>query len=283
MFILEQGKAMLRYNKFIFFHLSSLGLLFLSAAASASSHPYARSLVDIDDLCVITNQMERDYAIEGMGIAQKVSAERLHQAEERFTKEFTEVEKGKLPSGIHQEVEGLKQGWQKINAILKSTPQKSQIKQLDTAVRGFSSDCEKVAADIQKKVDISGSEDALLLSRYNLDSQRLAAMYLMRAWGINDPRYQQEATALLDKSGKVMTQLSTSKQLSVTTKQRLAHIESQFKLFEFMAVRPTKRYVPALMNTKADTIVTEINEVLAKELAVLGIADTHTPHEVKVC
>lgn len=274
---------MFHYVQFISVRLSVLGLLLWSVAASASSAPYARSLVDIDDLCVITNQMERDYAIEGMGIAQKASGERLHQAEERFTKEFTEVEKDKLPTGTHQEVEGLKQGWQKINAILKEAPKKSLIMQLDTAVRDFSSDCEKVAADIEKKVDISGSEDALLLSRYNIDTQRLAAMYLMRAWGINDPHYQDEASTLLDKSGKVINQLKASKQLNATSKQRLNHIQSQFKLFEFMAVRPTKRYVPALMNTKADTIVNEINEVLAKELAILGIAVTHISHEKKLC
>lgn len=270
-------------NFFISARWCGLGLLLWSVAAAASSHPYARSLVDIDDLCVITNQMERDYAIEGMGIAQKASATRLQHAEQRFDKEFSDVEKAKLAPAIHAEVKGLEKGWQTISAILKQAPRKEAIRKLDTAVRDFSSHCEKVAADIQQKTDLSGSEDALLLSRYNVDTQRLAAMYMMRAWGVDDAHYKDEATTLLDKSGKVIRQLTHSKQLSTASMQRLHHIQSQFKLFEFMAVRPTKRYVPALMNTKADTIVREINEVLDKELAVLGIAGTHNPHEVKVC
>jgi hypothetical protein len=260
-----------------------LGLLVWSAAAEAGSHPYARALVDIDDLCVVTSQMERDYAIEGMGVSQKASADRLARSEKLFKKEFSDVEKAKLSPALHQEVIGLQQNWNPILAILKAAPQKNQMTNLDAEVRTFASHCEKVAQDIQAKSDVSGSEDALLLSRYDVDTQRLAAIYMMKAWGVADANYSSEAKALLTKSSGVISKLRSSSQLSSTSKQRLQHIQTQFKLFEFMAVRDTKRFVPALMNKKADTIVNEVNAVLDKELAVLGIAGQMGFHEVKPC
>jgi len=257
--------------------------IWAATAAGASSHPAARALVDIDDLCVVTSQMERDYAIEGMEIAQKVSAARLHQSEQLLKKEFADVEKAKLPPALHEEVVGLAHEWDGILAILNTAPKRSQMKTLDHEVKKFAERCEHVADDVEAKSDVSGSEDALLLSDYDVDTQRLAALYMMRAWGVSDPHYDAEAKALLQNSSKVIARLSSSSQLSAESKAHLKTIQKHFKLFEFMAVRETHRFVPALMNTKADKIVDEINQVLDKELAMLGLAGQMGFYEVKLC
>lgn len=260
-----------------------LCLLAWSATVSAGGNTVARTLVEIDNLCVIANQMERDYAIVGMGIAQKSSAERLNVYEQRFRDQMAEVEKADLSSALHDEVMALAKADANILQLVKEPPQQSKMKKLDTEVINFSAICVNVANDIKATIKNADTNDVLLLGKYNIDVQHLAAMYMMRAWGVAYNDYKEKADELLKNTTSIISRLDSSAQLGTYSKQRLSTIQNQFKLLEFMAVRDTNRFVPALLNSKADIIINEINNVLDKEISTLKVLDQNEFHEVKKC
>ena len=57
-------------------------------------------------------------------------------------------------------------------------------------VEAYTVRCEQVAEDLAKDTGIKGEHDVVLVAELGLESQRLAALYLMKAWGVADAEYE---------------------------------------------------------------------------------------------
>jgi hypothetical protein len=105
------------------------------------------------------------------------------------------------------------------------------------------------------------------VAELGLESQRLAALYLMKAWGVADANYEQEVTQNVDETERIYQELlaSDEKLVSKEIKDKLKSTENDFIAFGVMAKSTSGRFMPMQAEKAASKIFDALREILEKE------------------
>jgi flagellin-specific chaperone FliS len=138
---------------------------------------------------------------------------------------------------------------------------------LHDMVEKFTGRCEEIAEDISKDTGIKGEHDVVLVAELGMESQRLAALYLMKSWGVVDPNYDKEVKGIVDQTEKIYKELlkADEKFVSKEIKEQLQKVEKDFIAFSVMATSTTGRFMPSAAEKMATKIFKTLHEILNKE------------------
>ncbi|MCI5221577.1 MAG: hypothetical protein D3924_02555, partial [Candidatus Electrothrix sp. AR4] len=131
----------------------------------------------------------------------------------------------------------------------------------------FTDRCEEVAEDLAKDTGIKGEHDVVLVAELGMESQRLAALYLMKAWGVVDPDYDEEVKQIVDQTEKIYKELleADEKLVSKEIKESLKRVEKDFIAFSVMATSKSGRFMPSAAEKMATKIFKELKTILDME------------------
>ncbi|MCI5166939.1 MAG: hypothetical protein D3903_12815 [Candidatus Electrothrix sp. GM3_4] len=124
--------------------------------------------------------------------------------------------------------------------------------------------CEKIIGEMSADTGIKGHEYVVLVGRLGVESQRLAAIYLLKAWGVNDPHYAKVVQHTLDETNQIYEKLmSADKELvSKEIKEALKEAKKKITVFGFMAKRKSGHFMPAEAAKIADDLYEMVSEIL---------------------
>ena len=137
---------------------------------------------------------------------------------------------------------------------------------LHKAVEDLTALCLQAVSNIEKDANIPGEIHVVESSELGMEVQRLAAIYMMRAWQIEyDGDYIAEAEYILEEFRKFYGNLKAADErfVSKSEKTKLADIEKDFVVFEKMTISNTGRFVPTLAQRTATKLFDQINAVTA--------------------
>jgi len=232
------------------------------------AHATVQDIHEIADLCTDSERVMKDYALTGMKITYHNPQKTLKEVAEKMDKEMSDLEKAKMGGKLHAEEEALIEEWHKIEHNLTETPVKESAKALHDKVNKFAQHCEKLANELEATVDNHAEHYVLLIERLNLDTQRLAADYTMKAWGaLDDAAYYPEVKATIEDYMKDYDELmvANDKMVSPKVKAKLKELKHHFMPFEMMIESHSGRFVPLLIAKKADKIDAETEKILKEE------------------
>ncbi|WP_446008334.1 hypothetical protein [Candidatus Electrothrix sp.] len=259
------GKKIIHVPNRVLLVLTAITTLFFCTEVSANAS--AKDVHEMADICMQANRILKDYALVGMGVSYHDPAKDLKENLELIENEIKDLEGHKQNEKIAAEIEEIKKSWHAIKPEFEKTPDKSKMSDLRKMVEKFTVRCEEVAEDIAQDTGIEGEHDVVLVAELGMESQRLAALYLMKAWGIADSDYETELQQIVDQTEKIYKELfeADEKLVSQEIKERLKKVEKEFIAFSVMAKSDSGRFMPSAAEKMASKIFEELREILEME------------------
>ncbi|RWX45203.1 Type IV pili methyl-accepting chemotaxis transducer N-term [Candidatus Electrothrix aarhusensis] len=245
--------------------LTAFTTLFFCSEVSANAS--AKDVHEMADICMQANRILKDYALVGMGVKHHDPAQDLKENLEIIEKEIKDLEGHKQNEKITAEIVEIEKSWHAIKPEFEKTPGKSKMHDLFVMVGNFTDRCEEIADDIAKDTGIKGEHNVVLVAELGMESQRMAALYLIKAWGVDDPDYEKEVKNIVEQTEKIYKELleADEKLVSKEIKEQLQKVEKDFIAFSVMATSTTGRFMPSAAEKMATKIFKALRDILKKE------------------
>jgi biotin-(acetyl-CoA carboxylase) ligase len=251
--------------------LASLAILMLFLCSEASANASAQDVHNIAGISMQANRVLKDYALVGMEVNYHNPAKELEDNLEQMDHEFKNTEGHKMNKKLTAEIVEIKKSWYEIKPEFEKKPDKMKMHELREAVEKFTFRCEEVAEDLAKDTGIKGENDIVLLSKLGMESQRLAAEYITKVWGVAGSQYDKEVENMMEEIRSIFKELMDADDTLVSQKIKnaLKSVEKDFIALNVMATSKSGRFMPSAAEKMASKIFKKLNEIIKVEQEVV--------------
>ncbi|OQX50230.1 MAG: hypothetical protein B5M46_01055 [Epsilonproteobacteria bacterium 4484_20] len=209
---------------------------------------------------MFTQRMLKDYAMVGMNNTFGDPAQDLKNTMDAFTDHLRSLKAYTGNDVTRKSLEKVEALWIPLQKTLQEKPDISKAEKLqealedlleasDSATKLFAKETGKVSGEI---VDLAGRQRML--------SQRMAGLYMLKVWGVQDPKFKTK----LDETLKLFkTSLGTLERSSLNSDEinaLLKKVKRSFIFFEMMN-RSRSKFVPTLIYKKSNDILKNMNSI----------------------
>lgn len=247
--------------------LALLTITTLFFCTEVSANASAENVHDMASICMQANRLLKDYALVGMKVKYHDPAKDLQENLKIMEQELKDLEEQKVNKKLDAEIDEIAKSWHDIKPEFEKEPKKTEMLNLRKKVEKFTARCEEVAEDISKDTGIKGEHNVVLVAALGMESQRLAALYLMKAWGVTDSDYETEIKQVVEQTEKIYNELLEAKEefVSKEIKEKLKKTERDFIAFSVMATSNSGRFMPSAAAKMATKIFKALRSILDME------------------
>jgi len=255
------------HQKFKGLNLTAIAMLF-PIMGVAQIHATAEDVHEIIDICTSSERILKDYTLVGMKVVYHNPQKDLEETVKRLDANMEALEAHHLAKNLADEEKKLHKMWTEIEANITKTPSKENALALKHKVDAFAQECEVVAEDLAKDTGNAAEHEVVLIARLNLDVQKLAGDYVMKAWDtLSDEEYYKDVHEVKEDYQKIYNELESADDslVSQKVKDHLKVLDKHFMMFEFMLESHSGHFVPQLIAKKANMIHEETVKILKEE------------------
>jgi nitrate/nitrite-specific signal transduction histidine kinase len=208
---------------------------------------------------MITQRILKDYALIGMNNIYGDPKKDLPEMIKLFDTNLEDL-KGFITD--KPSLEGLNEVsslWEPIKKTLQETPSKDKAAKLQEDLEALLSAANKSTGMISKSSGQASSDIVNMAGKQRMLSQRMASLYMLKVWDINDPKFEDKLTKAMEEFSKAQETLLASKLNTDEISALLKKSRRAFMFFEMTAESESKKYIPSLINKSANKILKNMN------------------------
>ena len=205
-----------------------------------------------------TQRMLKDYAMAGMHNTFGKPHEDLLKIVSAFEDHLNALDRFAKDTAIKTKIAQAKREWQPIKKMLLAAPTKENAAKLQIALDQLLHTSDEITKGFAALSKTSAGEIINISGRQRMLSQRMAGLYMLKVWGINDPQFKKK---LNDAMQLFKTSLQKLKKYEKNSPEISAHLEKAgraFMFFEIMA-RSNSKFIPSLIYRKSNEILHDMD------------------------
>ena len=262
----ERGTA--RHSILLLF----MWLTLVVSATDVKANASTENVQEIVEVCMLSNRMLKDYALIGMGVVYQdpVADLQAGMVEMSMYMSTGSLDSYDLSEELGVSLRQLEAAWSEIEPTLITEPSKDDVSDLRNKVEKFTTHCEQVVEELAIDTQIPGQQELVLAGKLGMEVQRLAALYMIQAWGAKHDQYHSEVKRIQSQFKKNYQQLTSADSTGESEELRslLKNVDNQFLVFGFLASSKSGRYQPTRAEKIAANVFYEVRDILllAEEL-----------------
>ncbi len=249
--------------------VTAVAVLFIGSEVSAKAS--AEDVHEVADLCMYANRALKDYALIGMGVDYHNPKAELEKTLQLTAEHFKDLKSHELNKKLKAEIIELETAWNAMQPEFEKEPAKSKMHDLHVQVEKYTVRCEEIAEDLAKNTAIKGEHYVVLVAALGMESQRMAAEYLTKAWGVTDAGYDEEVKHMVEETEKIFKELleADEKLVSSEIKEKLKDVEKDFIALGVKLKSTSGRFMPTFAEKSASKIYDKVNDILHMEIKLV--------------
>jgi len=205
-----------------------------------------------------TQRMLKDYAMIGMNNSFGNSTKDLETIIGEFEEHLLSLHNYTKNKAIKKSTEKVKKLWLPIKKILKNNPKKEEVSKLQENLEVLLSASNDTTVLFAKETGKPAGEIVNISGRQRMLSQRMASLYMLKVWGIDDKKFKDKMENAMKLFKDSLKELEESKLNTEEINLLLNEVKKSFMFFEVMN-KSSNVFIPALIYKKSNDILKNMN------------------------
>jgi len=207
---------------------------------------------------MFTQRMLKDYAMVGLENHFGNPGEDLKKIMGLFENHLNSLIEFNKDPATEESLEKVKAMWGPIKLALNEAPQKEKAGKMQEDLEALLKQANEAVGLFAKQTGKTSGEIINISGRQRMLSQRMASLYMLKVWGVDDPQFKEKMDKAMNLFKTSLDKLMKSDMSTPEISKLLKKAEKSFMFFEIMN-KSSSKFIPSLIYKKSNEMLKDMN------------------------